>query len=116
MIDMAIARDTVMGTSMEVAAARRDRLSAAKAAADRVVAAIDQSCSRFREDSELSAVHRQRGHEVTVSRSWSRPSGLRCAPPGSPTAWWIRPWDRRSGQPGTTPTSSPSHAALVRSR
>jgi thiamine biosynthesis lipoprotein len=67
MIDMALARDTVMGTSMEVVAVRHDRLVAAKAAADRVVIAIDQSCSRFREDSELSAVHRQRGHEVTVS-------------------------------------------------
>ena len=40
---MAIARDTVMGTSMEVASARPDRLASAKAAADRVVAAIDQS-------------------------------------------------------------------------
>ncbi|MGP8160636.1 MAG: FAD:protein FMN transferase [Candidatus Dormibacteria bacterium] len=69
---MAIARDTVMGTSMEVAAARRDRLVAAKAAADRVVAAIDQSCSRFREDSELSAVHRHRGREVTVSPMLAR--------------------------------------------
>ena len=67
MIEMAIARDTVMGTSMEVASARPDRLASAKAAADRVVAAIDQSCSRFREDSELSMVHRQRGHEVHVS-------------------------------------------------
>ena len=67
MIEMAIARDTVMGTSMEVASARLDRLASAKAAADRVVAAIDQSCSRFREDSELSGVHRQRGHEVHVS-------------------------------------------------
>ena len=67
MIEMAIARDTVMGTSMEVASARPDRLASAKAAADRVVAAIDQSCSRFREDSELSAVHRQRGREVHVS-------------------------------------------------
>ena len=67
MIEAAIARDTVMGTSMEVAAAQRDRLVPAKAAADRVVAAIDQSCSRFREDSELSMVHRQRGHEVHVS-------------------------------------------------
>jgi thiamine biosynthesis lipoprotein len=56
-----------MGTSMDVASARPDRLASAKAAADRVVAAIDQSCSRFREDSELSAVHRQRGHEVHVS-------------------------------------------------
>jgi thiamine biosynthesis lipoprotein len=52
---------------MEVASARPDRLASAKAAADRVVAAIDQSCSRFREDSELSMVHRQRGHEVHVS-------------------------------------------------
>ena len=67
MIGMALARDTVMGTSMEVVAVRRDRLVAAKAAADRVTAAIDQSCSRFREDSELSAVHRQRGRDVTVS-------------------------------------------------
>ncbi len=67
MIEMALARDAVMGTSMEVVAVRRDRLVAAKAAADRVVAAVDQSCSRFREDSELSAVHRQRGHEVRVS-------------------------------------------------
>ena len=67
MIEMAIARDTVMGTSMEVVAAERDRLGAAKAAADGVVAAIDQSCSRFRGDSELSMVHRQRGHEVYVS-------------------------------------------------
>ena len=67
MIDTAIARDTAMGTSMEVAAAQRDRLVPAKAAADRVVAAIDRSCSRFREDSELSMVHRRRGHEVSVS-------------------------------------------------
>ncbi len=67
MIEMAIARDTVMGTSMEVASARSDRLASAKAAADRIVAAIDQRCSRFREDSELSAVHRHRGHDVHVS-------------------------------------------------
>ena len=43
MIGMALARDTVMGTSMEVVSVRRDRLVAAKAAADRVTAAIDQS-------------------------------------------------------------------------
>src|ERR1019366_5524418 len=61
MIEMAIARDTVMGTSMEVAVARRDRLVAGQAAADRVVAAIDQSCSRVREDSELRGGHRQGG-------------------------------------------------------
>ncbi|HYA00105.1 MAG TPA: FAD:protein FMN transferase [Candidatus Binatia bacterium] len=67
MIRPAIAIDRVMGTSMHVAAARPDRLAAAKAAADRVVAAIDRSCSRFREDSELSALHRERGRDVTIS-------------------------------------------------
>lgn len=56
-----------MGTSMQVIAARPQRLAPAKAAADRVVAAIDRCCSRFREDSELSMLHRARGRAVSVS-------------------------------------------------
>lgn len=75
MTDLVVARDRVMGTSMQVVAAQPDRLGVAKTAADRVVAAIDQCCSRFREDSEIIAVHRQRGREVAVSALLARALG-----------------------------------------
>ncbi len=75
MNDLAVARDRVMGTSMQVVAAQPDGLLAAKVAADRIVAAIDQCCSRFREDSEVIALHRQRGREVGVSALLARALG-----------------------------------------
>ncbi len=44
-----------------------DRLPAAVEAVKRVVAEFDLACSRFREDSELSALNRAGGHAVRVS-------------------------------------------------
>jgi thiamine biosynthesis lipoprotein ApbE len=63
----AVARDRALGTSMEVVVSDAAALGAAKAAADTVVAAIDASCSRFRDDSELAALHRQAGREMSIS-------------------------------------------------
>ena len=67
MTEPALTIDRALGTTMVVAAVRPHRLASAKAAADRVVAAIDRTCSRFREDSELSLLHRQRGREAAIS-------------------------------------------------
>ena len=71
-----VAVDQALGTSMRVAAVLPDRLSTAKRAADRVVSAIDQTCSRFRENSELSALHRQPGREVSISPLLARALGV----------------------------------------
>jgi thiamine biosynthesis lipoprotein len=62
-----IADDRVLGTLMRVVVTRPDRLVTAKAAANKIIAAIDQAASRFREDSELSRLNRQPGRTVRIS-------------------------------------------------
>ncbi len=64
---LGIADDRAIGTSVRVVVTDAARLDAAKAAVDRVVREIDESCSRFREDSELSQLHRGAGRETRVS-------------------------------------------------
>jgi thiamine biosynthesis lipoprotein len=56
-----------LGTDVRVVVTRGARLDAARRAMDRVLADIDQACSRFREDSELSRLNAASGSEHTVS-------------------------------------------------
>ncbi|HEX7264075.1 MAG TPA: FAD:protein FMN transferase [Candidatus Dormibacteraeota bacterium] len=64
---LGIVDDRALGTSMRVVVTRPDGLVAAKAAADRVIKAIDESASRFRADSELSRVNAEPGKRVRIS-------------------------------------------------
>jgi thiamine biosynthesis lipoprotein len=58
---------TALGTGATVLAADGGRLSAARNAVERELAAVDLACSRFRPDSELAEVGRTGGRPVTVS-------------------------------------------------
>jgi thiamine biosynthesis lipoprotein ApbE len=62
-----IADGRALGGSMRVVVTRPQRLAAAKAAVDRVVAEIDEAASRFRDDSELSRLNAMPERDVTVS-------------------------------------------------
>lgn len=66
-MNIASADDRAIGTSLRVVVTDGAHLDVAKAAVDRVVREIDESCSRFREDSELSRLHASAGREVRVS-------------------------------------------------
>jgi thiamine biosynthesis lipoprotein len=56
-----------LGTTATVITADLHRLDEARAAVEAELAAIDRACSRFRADSELSAVNRAAGRPVKVS-------------------------------------------------
>jgi FAD:protein FMN transferase len=56
-----------LGTTALVAVAGNGRLDEAVAAVEDVVAAFDLACSRFRQDSELSALNASAGSPVSVS-------------------------------------------------
>src|SRR6266851_3870048 len=60
--------DRALGTSMRLIVTRPEMLTAAKAAADRVITAIDEVASRFRADSELSRINREPGRQIRISR------------------------------------------------
>lgn len=62
-----IADDRALGTLMRVVVTRPERLVIAKAAADKVIGAMDEAASRFRDESELSRLNRQTGKAVQVS-------------------------------------------------
>lgn len=64
---VACATFTALGTTAFVAATDPERLDAAVAAVEEVVAAFDLACSRFREDSELCALNAAAGSPVRVS-------------------------------------------------
>jgi thiamine biosynthesis lipoprotein len=64
---LAHARWEALGTTVGVAVHGEDALGAARAAVDAEVRATDLACSRFRADSELTAVNMARGHRVGVS-------------------------------------------------
>ena len=64
---LGIVDDRALGCSMRLIVTRPDGLAAAKAAADRVIKAIDEAASRFRDDSELSRLNREPGRQVRVS-------------------------------------------------
>jgi len=78
---LGIVDDRALGTNMRLIVTRPDRLADAKAAADRVIKAIDDAASRFRDDSELSRVNREPGRQFHVSALLARAlaAGLRGA-------------------------------------
>jgi thiamine biosynthesis lipoprotein len=61
-----IARFDALGTTATVAVTVRERLPDAVASVQRTVAAFDEACSRFREDSELEALNAAAGEPVAV--------------------------------------------------
>jgi thiamine biosynthesis lipoprotein ApbE len=64
---LGIADDRALGGSLRVVVTDPGSLQAAKAAIDKVINAIDDAASRFREDSELSRLHAAPEREVVVS-------------------------------------------------
>jgi thiamine biosynthesis lipoprotein len=64
----AAADDRALGTGVRVVVTKPPQLPSAKAAVDEVLRDIDQACSRFRDDSELSRLNSAAGREVRVSR------------------------------------------------
>ena len=56
-----------LGTQLRIVTTVADAVERARAAADAVLSEIDLACSRFREDSELQALNRAAGSEVSVS-------------------------------------------------
>ncbi len=64
---LGIADGRALGGSLRVVVTRPGSLRAAKAAVDKVVAAMDEAASRFREDSELSRLNALPDREVTIS-------------------------------------------------
>jgi thiamine biosynthesis lipoprotein ApbE len=64
---LGIADDRALGGSLRVVVTDPGSLKAAKAAIDKVINAIDDAASRFREDSELSRLHATPEREVVVS-------------------------------------------------
>ena len=78
---LGIVDDRALGTNMRLIVTRPDLLSVAKAAADRVITAIDEAASRFRDDSEISRINREPGRHVRVSPLMARAlaAGLRGA-------------------------------------
>ena len=56
-----------LGTTAVVVTAAPDALDAARSAVETVIASVDAACSRFRDDSELTAVNRATGRTVPVS-------------------------------------------------
>jgi thiamine biosynthesis lipoprotein ApbE len=64
---LGIVDDRALGTSMRLVVTRPERLTAARAAADRIIRAIDETASRFRNDSELSSLNRAPGRHIRVS-------------------------------------------------
>ena len=69
---LGIADDRALGSSMRVIVTRPESLRAAKAAVDKVVAAIDAAASRFRPDSELSLLNARPDLAIKVSPLLSR--------------------------------------------
>lgn len=59
--------DRALGTSVRVVVTRPDRLSRAKAVVDSLLRTVDLTCSRFREDSELSRLNAAPEHDVQLS-------------------------------------------------
>ena len=81
MSPLASVDDRALGTNVRVVVTHQRRLTQAKAAVDAVLRDIDEACSRFREDSELSRLNRRAGGETVVSELLARAvaEGLRGA-------------------------------------
>lgn len=62
-----IVDDRALGTSVRVVVTRPNRLAGVKTAVDSLLQAVDETCSRFREDSELSRLNRAPEQVVQMS-------------------------------------------------
>jgi thiamine biosynthesis lipoprotein len=62
----AAAQWRALGTYVNLVVADGDRLPQAQAACEKILAAVDQTCSRFREDSDLARANRNPGTWVRV--------------------------------------------------
>lgn len=67
MDQIAAVDDRALGTNVRLVVTRPEALHSAKAAVDATLQAIDQACSRFREDSELAQLNHRAGRETIVS-------------------------------------------------
>jgi thiamine biosynthesis lipoprotein len=64
--DLAVAEWAALGTTARLQVTEPRALAPARAAVEAELAAIDEACSRFREDSELSRLNRADGRRVAV--------------------------------------------------
>jgi len=64
---LGIADDRALGTSVRLVVTSPDRLARAKAAVDSLLQAVDKTCSRFRDDSELSRLNAAPERDVRLS-------------------------------------------------
>jgi thiamine biosynthesis lipoprotein ApbE len=71
-IELATANGRALGTSLHVAVTIPELLGRAQEAVDQVARDIDECCSRFREDSELTRMNAAAGREVEVSPLMAR--------------------------------------------
>ena len=76
---VAAAERAALGTSARVVVWPPGNLKAARAAADEVLGALDRQASRFRPDSELSAVHRAGGGLFLLSDGLAEAVGVALA-------------------------------------
>jgi len=78
---LGIAEDRALGGSLRLVVSNPRSLTAAKAAVDEVICAIDLAASRFREDSELSRLNASPDRDIIVSPLLARAiaAGLRGA-------------------------------------
>lgn len=73
---VAVAERAALGTSARVAVWPPDNLEGALAAVDGVLGALDGQASRFREDSEISWIHRSEGGLFMVSNGLAEAIGV----------------------------------------
>jgi thiamine biosynthesis lipoprotein len=73
---VAVAERTALGTSARVAVWPPQSLGRALGAVDDVLGALDRQASRFREDSEISWIHRKRGGLFMVSDGLAEAIGV----------------------------------------
>ena len=69
----AITRDTfeVFGTTAVLLVTRPGAIGQSRSIADRILAAVDLACSRFRPDSELSRLNAARGEPAVISATFA---------------------------------------------
>lgn len=73
---VAVAERAALGTSARVAVWPPDNLGAALGAVDGVLGALDRQASRFREDSEISRIHRSGGGLFMLSNGLAEAIGV----------------------------------------
>ena len=102
------ARFDAFGTYGYLAVRRADALAEALALAERVVADIDATCSRFRDDSDLTRANRRPGRWVDVDPLLVAAVEVACEAAAAPVAWSTAARPHRWCSSATTATSASS--------